>query len=98
PRDPPSFPHDALPIFAAQAVQLGHLQPERVISFLATIVLLYQPLKNLGGTGQGVTQGLAGAQRLFEVLDEPAGFVEGTRELPRLDRKSTRLNSSHVAI
>ena len=70
-------------VLAARAVELGRLQPERVISFLATIVLLYQPLKNLGGTGQGVTQGLAGAQRLYEVLDEPAGLAEGGRELPR---------------
>jgi ATP-binding cassette, subfamily B, bacterial MsbA len=70
-------------VLAARAVELGRLQPERVISFLATIVLLYQPLKNLGGTGQGVTQGLAGAQRLYEVLDEPAGPAEGDRELPR---------------
>src|SRR6266849_3241973 len=70
-------------VLAARAVELGRLQPERVISFLATIVLLYQPLKNLGGTGQGVTQGLAGAQRLYEVLDEPEGIAEGGRELPR---------------
>ena len=70
-------------VLAAHAVELGRLQPERVISFLATIVLLYQPLKNLGGTGQGVTQGLAGAQRLYEVLDEPEGLVDGARELPR---------------
>src|SRR5882762_2856460 len=63
-------------VLAARAVELGRLQPERVISFLATIVLLYQPLKNLGGTGQGVTQGLAGAQRLYEVLDEPEGLVQ----------------------
>jgi subfamily B ATP-binding cassette protein MsbA len=73
----------AMVVLAARAVELGRLQPERVISFLATIVLLYQPLKNLGGTGQGVTQGLAGAQRLYEVLDEPEGLVDGPRELPR---------------
>jgi subfamily B ATP-binding cassette protein MsbA len=70
-------------VLAARAVELGRLQPERVISFLATIVLLYQPLKNLGGTGQGVTQGLAGAQRLYEVLDEPEGLAQGGLELPR---------------
>jgi len=70
-------------VLAARAVELGRLQPERVISFLATIVLLYQPLKNLGGTGQGVTQGLAGAQRLYEVLDEPEGLADGPGELPR---------------
>jgi ATP-binding cassette, subfamily B, bacterial MsbA len=70
-------------VLAARAVELGRLQPERVISFLATIILLYQPLKNLGATGQGVTQGLAGAQRLYEVLDEPQGLLDGPRELPR---------------
>jgi ATP-binding cassette, subfamily B, bacterial MsbA len=74
-------------VLAAHAVQLGRLQPERVISFLATIVLLYQPLKNLGGTGQGVTQGLAGAQRLFEILDEPEAVVDGSRELPRFSEE-----------
>ena len=58
-------------VFAARSVAAGSLQPERVISFLATIVMLYTPLKSIGGTGQGVTQGLAGARRLFEVLDEP---------------------------
>jgi subfamily B ATP-binding cassette protein MsbA len=70
-------------VFAARAVASGALQPERVISFLATIVLLYTPLKSLGGTGQGVTQGLAGARRLWEILDEPVSPVPGVRELPR---------------
>jgi subfamily B ATP-binding cassette protein MsbA len=70
-------------VFAARAVASGQLQPERVISFLATIVLLYTPLKSLGGTGQGVTQGLAGARRLWEILDEPVSPVPGARELPR---------------
>jgi subfamily B ATP-binding cassette protein MsbA len=70
--------------FAARAVAAGQLQPERVISFLATIVLLYQPLKSLGGTGQGVTQGLSGAQRLWEILDEPVEPVSGPLDLPPL--------------
>src|SRR6267143_636104 len=69
-------------VFAARAVAAGGLQPDRVISFLATIVLLYTPLKSLGGTGQGVTQGLAGARRLWEVLDEPVEPVPGAAELP----------------
>src|SRR5260370_1257157 len=73
-------------VFAARAVASAQLQPERVISFLATIVLLYTPLKSLGGTGQGVTQGMAGARRLWEVLDEPAAPVPGACELPRFDR------------
>ena len=74
-------------VFAARAVASGQLQPERVISFLATIVLLYTPLKSLGGTGQGVTQGMAGARRLWEVLDEPVEPIPGAVELPRFERE-----------
>jgi len=59
-------------VFASRAVASGTLQPDRVISFLATVVLLYTPLKSLGGVGQGLTQGMAGAARLYEVLDEHA--------------------------
>jgi len=74
-------------VFAARAVAAGELQPDRVISFLATIVLLYTPLKSLGGTGQGVTQGIAGARRLWEVLDEPAEPPPGNVELPAFTRE-----------
>ena len=74
-------------VFAARAVAAGALQPDRVISFLATIVLLYTPLKSLGGTGQGVTQGLAGARRLWEVLDEPVDPVPGLLELAPFTRE-----------
>jgi ATP-binding cassette, subfamily B, bacterial MsbA len=63
-------------VFASRAVAAGTLQPDRVISFLATVVLLYTPLKSLGAVGQGLTQGLVGAQRLYDVLDEPEGLPE----------------------
>src|SRR5438067_527569 len=73
-------------VFDDRVVASAQLQPERVISFLATIVLLYTPLKSLGGTGQGVTQGMAGARRLWEVLDEPAEPIPGAVELTRFER------------
>src|SRR3954471_4152201 len=91
-------------VFAARAVASGGLQPDRVISFLATIVLLYTPLKSLGGTGQGVTQGLAGARRLWEILDEPVEPVSGSAEIPpfsaevRFERVSFRYRSDGPAV
>jgi ATP-binding cassette, subfamily B, bacterial MsbA len=91
-------------VFAARAVAAGSLQPDRVISFLATIVLLYTPLKSLGGTGQGVTQGLAGARRLWEVLDEPVEPVPGAVELPpfahevRFERVSFRYRADGAPV
>jgi subfamily B ATP-binding cassette protein MsbA len=91
-------------VFAARAVATGEIQPDRVISFLATIVLLYTPLKSLGGTGQGVTQGLAGARRLWEVLDETVDPAAGLVELPpfrheiRLERVTFRYRPEGPAV
>ena len=76
-------------VFAARAVAAGTLQPDRVISFLATVILLYTPLKSLGGIGQGVTQGMAGAARLYEVLDEKAELpvAPDARAAPRFSNE-----------
>jgi ATP-binding cassette, subfamily B, bacterial MsbA len=43
--------------------------PERLVSLLAALLLLYQPAKDLGRTTQFATQAAAASERLFEVLD-----------------------------
>jgi len=62
--------------------------PERLISFLAALVLLYQPAKELGRASQFATQGAAAAERLLEVLDtRPLVFdAPAARSAPRLSR------------
>src|SRR5262249_9205836 len=45
--------------------------PERLLSFLAALILLYQPAKELGRASQFATQGAAAAERLLEVLETP---------------------------
>ncbi len=72
-------------VLAARAVELGRLQPDRVISFLATIVLLYQPLQNLGGTGQGVPRAsptVAGSCRASPMRSASSGSPFGTPSAP----------------
>ncbi len=67
---------------AARAVAAGSLSGETLISFVASLMLMYQPVKALSGTGQHVLQGLVAARRVFEVLDAPSGLPEPERAEP----------------
>ena len=46
------------------------------VAFLTAMLLIYQPFKHLTRTNAAVQSGLAGAERLFEVLDERSDVQE----------------------
>lgn len=62
--------------------------PERLVSLLAALLLLYQPAKDLGRTTQFATQAAAATERLFEVLDtvHPVADQPGAEVAPPLLR------------
>ena len=47
----------------------GQLEAGKFFSFIAAVMFLYQPVKQLGRVGQMALQGAAAAERIFEVLD-----------------------------
>jgi ATP-binding cassette, subfamily B, bacterial MsbA len=49
----------------------GVSTPGTFFSFLAALLMLYEPVKRLSGVNNTVQQGLAAAARIFEVLDTP---------------------------
>ncbi|MBI1912340.1 MAG: lipid A export permease/ATP-binding protein MsbA [Deltaproteobacteria bacterium] len=55
--------------FAAYRISQGTLQPEAFISFFASVIMFYQPIKALNGVNLNIQQGLSAAQRVFEVMD-----------------------------
>jgi subfamily B ATP-binding cassette protein MsbA len=61
----------------ANLVRLEPTLAGKLVSFVAAVLLLYQPLKSLSGTFSLVVQGMAGAQRLFEIIDERPAPDEG---------------------
>ncbi|MGO8970446.1 MAG: ABC transporter ATP-binding protein [Myxococcaceae bacterium] len=65
--------------------------PERLVSLLAALLLLYQPAKDLGRTTQFATQAAAACERLFEVLDtvHPVADAPGARPAPPLAQAIT---------
>jgi subfamily B ATP-binding cassette protein MsbA len=52
-------------------IMAGQLEPGKFFSFVAAVMLLYQPVKGLGRVGQLVIQGAAAGDRIFEILDTP---------------------------
>jgi subfamily B ATP-binding cassette protein MsbA len=47
----------------------GEVSAGKFMAFVAAIMMLYQPVKQLGRVGQIALQGAAAADRLFEILD-----------------------------
>ena len=50
------------------------------MSFLVSLLLAYQPVKALGNLNISVQEGLAGAERIFKLLDTSSNFIEKTHE------------------
>ncbi|MBI5491484.1 MAG: lipid A export permease/ATP-binding protein MsbA [Deltaproteobacteria bacterium] len=58
--------------YAAYRISHGTLKPETFISFFASVIMFYQPIKSLNGVNLNIQQGLAAAVRIFDVMDETA--------------------------
>lgn len=61
---------------AGESVMRGAVDPERLISFLATVALVYQPARSLGRVGQFVIQAVVSAERIFEVIDRASAVQD----------------------
>jgi subfamily B ATP-binding cassette protein MsbA len=51
-------------------------------SFITALMMAYQPMKNLAKLNASLQEGLAGAQRLFGLLDTPSAIVEAPDAKP----------------
>lgn len=57
--------------YAAYRISQGTLKPETFISFFASVIMFYQPIKALNGVNLNIQHGLAAAARIFELIDRP---------------------------
>jgi ATP-binding cassette, subfamily B, bacterial MsbA len=67
------------------AILAGKVQASELLSFMAAVLMLYTPVKQLGRGGQMVMMGAASGERVFYVLDSTAAVPDqGKEELPPL--------------
>ncbi len=58
----------------------GQLDPGKFFSFIAAVLLLYQPVKQLGRVGQTAIVGAVSAERLFEIIDARSTLPDDGKE------------------
>ena len=60
----------------------GRMTPGAFFSFVAALVMLYDPVKSLNSANMAVQNALAGAERVYALLDDPQLHTEQGDELP----------------
>ncbi|HTR03314.1 MAG TPA: ABC transporter ATP-binding protein [Thermoanaerobaculia bacterium] len=75
-------------VYAAGQIRAGQMTVGGLLSFLAAIMMLYKPLKDVTKTNIVLQVALAAAERLFDVIDGQNDIVEkpGARDLPPFAR------------
>jgi subfamily B ATP-binding cassette protein MsbA len=70
--------------YGGSRVIVGSHTAGTFVSFLAAVILLYDPVKKLSQLNNAVQQGLAAVSRVFEVLEMPSDIVDAADavELP----------------
>jgi len=64
-------------------VAAGEATAGTLMSFLAAVIMLYEPVKRLSGANNQIQQGLAAAERIFDILDEEV-VVSDARDAQQL--------------
>lgn len=63
-------------VYGGYRVIHQNLDPGSFFSFITALLLAYEPLKRLANLNASLQEGLAGAQRLFELLDTAPGIQD----------------------
>ncbi|QOP42353.1 ATP-binding cassette domain-containing protein [Sulfurimonas marina] len=59
----------------------GNMTVGEFTAFITAIILVFEPIRKLGGTYSKIQDALAASERVFEVLDEDTKIVNGTKIL-----------------
>ncbi|CCQ74893.1 ABC transporter ATP-binding protein [Magnetospira sp. QH-2] len=62
--------------YAGNRVIHEDMRSGALIAFIAALLMAYEPMKRLANLNASLQEGLAGAQRMFQLLDNPSDLVE----------------------
>ena len=66
----------AVIVYGGHRVMDGQTDPGSFISFIAALLLAYEPMKRLANLNANIQMGLAGAERMYSVLDTQSAIIE----------------------
>ena len=79
----------AIVFYGGYQVINGTSTPGTFFSFLTALIMLYEPVKRLTNVNNTIQQGIAAAERVFDIIDRVPEIrnSENARELPRIRDK-----------
>jgi subfamily B ATP-binding cassette protein MsbA len=79
----------AIIFYGGYQVIHGQSTPGTFFSFLTALIMLYEPVKRLTNVNNTIQQGIAGAQRVFAIIDLVPEIrnLPGAAPLPRISRE-----------
>ncbi|HKR20775.1 MAG TPA: lipid A export permease/ATP-binding protein MsbA [Stellaceae bacterium] len=69
-------------LYGGHQVLIGARTPGTFFSFITALLLAYQPLKTLAGINASLQEGMAAAQRIFDVLDTEPTITDAPNARP----------------
>ena len=82
--------------FSGSLISSGELQVNQFFSFLAAMMLAYQPIRSLATINMVVFSGAAGAKRIYDVIDQPIK-ISNNKSLPDLRISEGNIKFSNVS-
>lgn len=79
-------------IYGGNRVIEGQTDPGSFVSFIAALLSAYEPMKRLANLNANIQAGLAGAERMFQILDTVPDIVE------KPDATDLEVASGHIQI
>ena len=83
--------------YGGREVIQGDMTPGTFFAFMGALAMLYTPFKSLNGANMNVQNAIAGAERVFAILDDPALKTERGGTLP-LDEPFRELTFRDVSL
>ena len=81
--------------FSGKLITAGELEVNNFFSFLAAMMLAYQPIRSLATINMVAYQGTAAAKRIFEVIDQPIQ-IKNEISLPDIVIKKSNIKFKDV--
>tara|TARA_B100000029_G_scaffold443129_1_gene461983 strand:- start:2200 stop:3942 length:1743 start_codon:yes stop_codon:yes gene_type:complete len=82
--------------FAGFLIASGEIGINNFFSFLAAMMLSYQPVRSLATLNMAVYQGTAAAQRIFRIIDEKIQ-IKNEKKLPDIKIKNANIKFENVS-
>ena len=81
--------------YSGKLISAGQLEINNFFSFLAAMMLAYQPIRSLATINMAAYQGAASAKRIFEVIDTPI-LIKNEIYLPSLKVKTCNIKFENI--